>query len=126
MATAEELQIANYGLGGQYEPHFDFARREETDAFRDLGSGNRIATWLTYMSNVDAGGATVFTHIGVKLFPIKGAAAFWYNLYRSGDGIFDTRHAACPVLVGQKWVSNKWIHERGQEFRRPCSVNMDE
>lgn len=23
------------------------------------------------MSNVDAGGATVFTHIGVKLFPIK-------------------------------------------------------
>lgn len=126
MATAEELQIANYGLGGQYEPHFDFARREETEAFRDLGSGNRIATWLTYMTNVDAGGATVFTHIGVKLFPIKGAAAFWYNLYRSGDGIFDTRHAACPVLVGQKWVSNKWIHERGQEFRRPCSVNMDE
>lgn len=57
---------------------------------------------------------------------LQGAAAFWYNLYRSGDGIFDTRHAACPVLVGQKWVSNKWIHERGQEFRRPCSVNMDE
>lgn len=26
MKTAEEWQIANYGLGGQYEPHFDFAR----------------------------------------------------------------------------------------------------
>ncbi|XP_022316920.2 prolyl 4-hydroxylase subunit alpha-1-like isoform X1 [Crassostrea virginica] len=126
MESAEELQIANYGLGGQYEPHFDFARKEETSAFRDLGSGNRIATWLTYMTDVDAGGATVFTSIGVKLFPIKGAAAFWYNLYQNGDGIFDTRHAACPVLVGQKWVSNKWIHERGQEFRRPCSINMDE
>lgn len=25
-------------------------QREETDAFRDLGSGNRIATWLTYVS----------------------------------------------------------------------------
>ena len=27
-----------------------------------------------------------------------------------------TRHAACPVLLGHKWVSNLWIHEHGQEF----------
>jgi hypothetical protein len=31
--------------------------------------------------------------------------------------------SACPVLVGNKWVANKWIHERGQEFRRPCAVD---
>lgn len=30
--------------------------------------------------------------------------------------------SACPVLTGIKWVSNKWIHERGQEFRRPCGL----
>lgn len=26
MDTAEELQVVNYGIGGHYEPHFDFAR----------------------------------------------------------------------------------------------------
>ena len=78
------------------------------------------------MSDVEAGGATVFPYIGVKVFPKRGQAAFWYNLHKNGDGIYNTRHAACPVLVGTKWVSNKWIHERGQEFRRPCGLLADE
>ncbi|KAM4704283.1 prolyl 4-hydroxylase subunit alpha-1 [Rhinophrynus dorsalis] len=123
MATAEELQVANYGMGGQYEPHFDFARKDEPDAFKELGTGNRIATWLFYMSDVAAGGATVFPEVGAAVYPKKGTAVFWYNLFESGEGDYSTRHAACPVLVGNKWVSNKWIHERGQEFRRPCKLS---
>uniref|UniRef100_A0A8C9XEV7 Prolyl 4-hydroxylase subunit alpha-1 n=1 Tax=Sander lucioperca TaxID=283035 RepID=A0A8C9XEV7_SANLU len=104
MDTAEELQVANYGVGGQYEPHFDFGR----------------------MSDVAAGGATVFPDVGAAVWPQKGTAVFWYNLFPSGEGDYSTRHAACPVLVGNKWVSNKWIHERGQEWRRPCSLNETE
>ncbi|XP_054860544.1 prolyl 4-hydroxylase subunit alpha-1-like isoform X2 [Amphiprion ocellaris] len=122
VTTAEDLQVANYGVGGQYEPHFDFGRKDEPDAFEELGTGNRIATWLLYMSDVPAGGATVFTDIRAAVWPKKGTAVFWYNLYPSGEGDYRTRHAACPVLVGNKWVSNKWIHERGQEFRRRCGL----
>ncbi|XP_061421327.1 prolyl 4-hydroxylase subunit alpha-1 isoform X2 [Lethenteron reissneri] len=122
MRTAEDLQVANYGMGGQYEPHFDFARKEEPDAFERLGTGNRIATWLFYMSDVPSGGATVFPEVGASVMPKKGTAVFWYNLFASGEGDYSTRHAACPVLVGNKWVSNKWIHERGQEFRRKCGM----
>ncbi|KAG8439203.1 hypothetical protein GDO86_005429 [Hymenochirus boettgeri] len=120
--TAELLQVANYGMGGQYEPHFDFSRKEEPDAFKRLGTGNRVATYLNYMSDVEAGGATVFPDFGAAIYPRKGTAVFWYNLFRSGEGDYRTRHAACPVLVGCKWVSNKWFHERGQEFLRPCGL----
>jgi prolyl 4-hydroxylase len=124
--TAEELQVVNYGLGGHYEPHFDFARREEKHAFRSLGTGNRIATWLTYLSDVEAGGATVFPLLGLAVRPRKGSALFWYNLHRNGEGDLLTRHAACPVLIGSKWIANKWFHERGQEQRRPCGLKIND
>lgn len=120
--TSEELQVVNYGIGGHYEPHFDFARKEEKNAFESLGTGNRIATVLFYMSDVAQGGATVFPDLQVAVWPKKGTAAFWYNLHPSGEGDRRTRHAACPVLAGSKWVSNKWIHEHGQEFRKPCDL----
>ncbi|ETE71351.1 Prolyl 4-hydroxylase subunit alpha-2 [Ophiophagus hannah] len=120
--TAELLQVANYGMGGQYEPHFDFSRKDEPDVFKRLGTGNRLATFLNYMSDVEAGGATVFPDFGAAIWPKKGTAVFWYNLFRSGEGDYRTRHAACPVLVGCKWVSNKWFHERGNEFLRPCGT----
>lgn len=55
------------------------------------------------MSDVEQGGATVFTTIRLTLWPKKGSAVFWWNLHRSGEGDYRTRHAACPVLTGDKW-----------------------
>ena len=120
MSTAELLQVCNYGIGGHYDPHFDYSTE-----VRDVhsGDGRRIATVLMYLTDVSLGGCTVFTTAGAQLRPSRGDAAFWWNLKRSGDGDLRTRHAACPVLVGSKWVCNKWIHERGQEFRRRCALS---
>eukprot|EP00058_Branchiostoma_floridae_P022142 XP_002607632.1 hypothetical protein BRAFLDRAFT_84679 [Branchiostoma floridae] len=125
METAEPLQVINYGIGGHYEPHFDCATKDEEFAL-DPNEGDRIATMLFYMSDVEAGGATVFPQVGARVVPEKGAGAFWYNLLKSGEGDMLTEHAGCPVLVGSKWVSNMWIHERGQEFRRKCGLYPEE
>ena len=73
------------------------------------------------MDAPEVGGATAFTKLGIRIQPVKRAAAFWYNLLKSGDGDFNTVHAACPVLFGTKWVSNKWIRSAGQVFTRPCN-----
>ncbi|XP_013764928.1 prolyl 4-hydroxylase subunit alpha-2 [Pundamilia nyererei] len=72
LCRGEGIQmVANYGVGGQYEPHFDFSRKDEPDAFKRLGTGNRVATYLNYMSDVEAGGATVFPDFGAVIWPRK-------------------------------------------------------
>ncbi|XP_051721198.1 prolyl 4-hydroxylase subunit alpha-2-like [Ctenopharyngodon idella] len=116
MESAESLHVQNYGIGGRFVPHYDTWDDEN----------GRIATFLIYMSDVEIGGATVFPKVGVALKPKKGSAVFWYNLQKNGRVDLDTQHAGCPVLVGNKWVANKWIHEFGQEFRRPCSLSDSE
>lgn len=126
LQTAEDFQVQNYGLAGHYDPHFDFSRDLENSTLGQLGTGNRIATVLLYMTDVEAGGATVFPYVGARVKPKKGDAVFWHNMLRSGEGDFRTRHAGCPVLKGWKWVANKWIHEYGNEFTRPCSLSPDE
>ncbi|VDK85979.1 unnamed protein product [Onchocerca ochengi] len=98
---------------------------EGEECFEELGTGNRIATILIYMTEPEIGGRTVFMSRSKIVVPfIKNAALFWYNLMRSGKVDMRSLHAACPVLTGIKWVANKWFHERGQEWRRPCGLNQ--
>ncbi|KAJ8280168.1 hypothetical protein GJAV_G00051360 [Gymnothorax javanicus] len=122
---AEHLQVVNYGIGGHYEPHFDHATSASSPLYK-LKTGNRVATFMIYLSSVEAGGSTAFIYANFSIPVVKNAALFWWNLHKNGQGNWDTLHAGCPVLVGDKWVANKWVHEHGQEFHRPCSPNPEE
>lgn len=55
------------------------------------------------MSDVTFGGGTAFPVVKTAIPPKKGAAVFWYNLYKSGVRDLRTMHAGCPVLIGSKW-----------------------
>jgi prolyl 4-hydroxylase len=55
------------------------------------------------LNEPERGGSTAFPRAGVAVKPVKGTAAFWYNLKRSGKPDPLTLHGACPVLLGHKW-----------------------
>eukprot|EP00041_Stephanoeca_diplocostata_P032351 m.1035125 g.1035125 ORF g.1035125 m.1035125 type:complete len:583 (-) comp24136_c1_seq27:1977-3725(-) len=116
MATAEELQVCNYGVSGHYEPHYDYGRVDHTDA-----RGMRLATFMMYLSSVAEGGSTVFPRLGLGVTPHQNDAVSWHNLRpeQPGWGNELTLHAGCPVVQGSKWVANKWIHEGGNSV---CTI----
>ncbi|KAM7242180.1 hypothetical protein CapIbe_006651 [Capra ibex] len=109
--TAEFLQVADYGIGGHYEPHVDSFLDFDSNPLEFIVTGNRVATFMNYMNDVEAGRATLFPYLGTMISPKKGTAIFWYNLLLSGKGNHLTKHTARPVLVGCKWVSNRWFRE---------------
>ncbi|ALC47609.1 PH4alphaPV, partial [Drosophila busckii] len=119
MYGSEMLQVMNYGLGGHYDKHFDYFNATTAPELTKM-NGDRIATVLFYLTDVEQGGATVFPNIGKAIFPKRGTAVMWYNLRHDGNGDPQTQHAACPVIVGSKWATTKWIRERQQLFTRPC------
>ncbi|XP_042211328.1 prolyl 4-hydroxylase subunit alpha-2-like [Homarus americanus] len=126
---AELLQTNLYGAGGHYIPHMDFLALYrslwESDnpvekLMKEFPNGDRVATFMIYMNKVEEGGRTAFPRVGVSVEPREGSAVFWYNLLPSGKGDLRMLHAACPVLRGTKWVSNKWIKHYPQMYHRPC------
>ncbi|XP_069113849.1 prolyl 4-hydroxylase subunit alpha-1-like isoform X2 [Argopecten irradians] len=121
--TAETLHVVNYGIGGHYERHYDFFDVRNSPDKTHGSQNDRIATWMFYLNNVKAGGATVFPKINLRILPIKGSAVLWYNLLPSGEIDERSQHAACPVILGTKWVSTKWVREFGQELRKPCGLH---
>ncbi|XP_070552370.1 prolyl 4-hydroxylase subunit alpha-1-like isoform X1 [Ptychodera flava] len=114
---AEPYQVLNYGIGGHYKPHLDCPPNFKLQ---------RVATMLIYLSDVEYGGGTVFVKHGVRAEPKKGDATFWFNLNKAGETDLSTKHAGCPVLLGEKWVVNKWFNYHEQFSTRKCGLSPDE
>ncbi|KAL5063629.1 hypothetical protein RYX36_025366 [Vicia faba] len=54
----EGLQVLHYEVGQKYVPHLDYFK----DEYNTRNGGNRMATMLMYLSDVEEGGETVFPY----------------------------------------------------------------
>ena len=108
--NGEGLQVLNYQLHEEYQPHYDYFNPELQDVLAN--GGQRIATCIMYLNTPEEGGETVFPDLSLTIKPIQCNALFFYNCVPKGQIDPFTLHGSSPVLRGEKWVATKWIHKR--------------
>lgn len=112
---AEHLYLIRYQSGQQYKPHYDFFANSPSTPPDQRIPGQRSATFLMYLTDVEDGGETTFPRAMPPLSfkPKRGDALFWYNVLP--DGVTPdvlTEHAGVPVITGTKWCMTKWLRDR--------------
>lgn len=111
--NGEGLQVLRYRGGEQSVPHFDFLMANNPANVASLArSGQRVATLIVYLNDVDSGGQTIFPESGLAVTPRQGSGLYFE--YCNGAGQLDPQslHAAAPVLAGEKWIVTKWMRQR--------------
>ncbi len=86
--------------------------------------GQRLATLIVYLNEVEAGGATVFPKLGLQLRPKRGAAAYFLSHEPDGRINPSNLHAGAPVEAGEKWIATFWLRE-GDHRRHLMRVDVN-
>ncbi|AIT79296.1 prolyl hydroxylase family protein [Novosphingobium pentaromativorans] len=112
-AHAEPLQGQRYEVGQEFKAHTDYFEPNNSDFEKYCSvSGQRTWTFMIYLNDVDAGGATRFKVINKLIQPERGKLVAWNN--RRPDGSLNpaTLHHAMKVRQGRKYVVTQWFRER--------------
>ena len=113
LAQGEPLQVMRYGVGAEYKPHYDYFDLGRPGQAANLrNGGQRIASLVIYLNDVEAGGETTFPRCGLAVGPRKGSAVFF--AYTDAQSRTDPMsfHAGAPVTRGEKWIATRWMRER--------------
>lgn len=109
----ERLQGQRYEVGQEFKAHTDYFEPEHADYQTYCAvSGQRTWTFMIYLNEVAAGGATRFKVIDKIVQPERGKLLAWNN--RRADGSLNpaTLHHAMKVRKGLKYVVTRWYRER--------------
>jgi prolyl 4-hydroxylase len=109
----EPVQGQRYTPGQQFKPHNDwFYTSEGYWPQEEARGGQRSWTAMVYLNDVEAGGATLFTQLGIQIEPKRGALLIWNNALPDGRPNEATLHAGTPVVRGVKYIITKWYRTR--------------
>lgn len=112
-AFGEPVQGQRYDVGQEFKAHTDYF--EENGADYDTYcsvAGNRSWTFMIYLNEVEAGGATRFKVINKTFQPEAGKLVCWDNHREDGRLNPNTLHHGMKVRKGVKYVITKWYRER--------------
>jgi prolyl 4-hydroxylase len=109
--NGEALQISRYEVGEEYKPHYDYfnPKREDFDE-KIKSNGQRVATFLMYLSTPEDGGQTTFPDAKIEVPAVMGNALLFR--YPKADRDELTLHGGTPVKAGVKWIAVKWLRDR--------------
>jgi prolyl 4-hydroxylase len=108
----EGIQVLRYDVGGEYRPHFDYFPSEHKGSQVHIKQGGqRAATLIFYLNDVEEGGETVFPEVSLKVAPLKGTAVY-FSYFSQGMVNPLSLHGGMPVIKGEKWIATKWMREK--------------
>ncbi|XZG71573.1 2OG-Fe(II) oxygenase [Chitinibacteraceae bacterium HSL-7] len=109
----EGIQILNYQIGAEYKPHYDYFPPQDAGSHAHLSNaGQRVATLVMYLNDVEEGGETIFPELGLSVPPRKGSAVYFEYCNSKSQVDPLTLHGGAPVRKGEKWIATKWLRER--------------
>ena len=105
----ESWQATNYPRRGKFYYHMD------SGYWDSHYSGDRIYTFLIYLTTPEKGGGTHFRALGRKIEAKKGRLVIWNNLFANGDSNHRMIHSSMPLLKGKKTTLVTWLRQK--QFR---------
>ena len=105
--NAEYLQVLKYKPGGFYEPHQDAFKNEKN---------SRLYTCIIALNDGYEGGETSFPVLGKEYKLNKGDVLLFNTLNDWGFMTNKAIHGGKPVISGEKWICNLWIHRYPYEL----------
>jgi prolyl 4-hydroxylase len=112
-AHGEPVQGQRYDVGQEFKPHTDYFEPSGRDFAKFCSvAGQRTWTFMIYLNDVEAGGATRFKALDKTFQPEAGKLLGWNNHRADGTLNPSTLHHGMKVRRGVKYVITKWYRER--------------